>query len=464
MANFKNLKPVLILLSCLFLGLLSCNNNSGDSKTNFLVLISDDQRWDQVSYTGNQVVPEFTTPNLDKLASQGIYFTNAFVTTPICAVSRACIMTGRYSSSHGMNHFNTPLKEDVIEKTYPALLKEAGYRTGVLGKWGIGMDGTEEIFDVCEAWHHQGVYYHKTDSGIIHNSEWLAAKSREFLKSCKADQPFCLIVCFKSPHHPYQPDFRDTSLFKNTVIPKRESDTPEAYSSLASHIMEGSLNRWCYFDERKDEETKNDFEKNFLRCVKSLDRAVGKILGYLNEFNLEDNTTIIFLSDHGYLWGEHGLGGKWLLYEESIRTPMIIKWPGMDDNNQGKLLNQMVLNIDIAPTILDIAGLEVPEIINGRSIVPLLKNPKSTFRDDFFMEHVGIVNAENPIPDSYGIRSKEWKYIQYVNADPDVEELYNLKDDPLELNNLANNPAFSKEKQYFNKRYKNYIEQLKKNK
>lgn len=456
-----NNRSGLILSVCLLsFALVTITKNSygstKSSRPNFLILISDDQRWDQVSYPGNQIIPELKTPNLDNLASQGVYFTNAFVTSPICAVSRASIMTGRYVTTHGMNHFNTPLKQEVIANTYPALLKKAGYRTGVLGKWGMGMKGTEDIFDVVDAWYNQGVYFHDTDSGKVHNSVWLAAKTKEFLASVTPEQSFCLTVMYKSPHHPYQPDYRDTALFKDIDIPKRISDTPQAYKYMSPYVMEKSLNRWCYFDERKDEETRANFEKNFLRCVVSLDRSVGEIMKSLHEYNLDENTVVIFLSDNGYLWGEHGLGGKWLLYEESIRVPIIIKWPGISETNRGKLLQQLVLNIDIAPTILDIAGVKVPKVMDGKSIFPLLKNPESRFRDDFFMEHDSVVNADNPIPDSYGIRTKEWKYIRYVNVEPEVEEMYNLIADPLEMKNLIDNEDFIQVKNELRKRFDNY--------
>ena len=159
MVNIKFYTAICLII--LYICIAGCSSEKdSENKPNILVLISDDQRWDQVSYPGNQIIAEFETPNLDKLASNGAYFTNAFVTTPICAVSRACIMTGRYESSHGMNHFNTPLEDDVIMNTYPALLKNAGYFTGILGKWGMGMAGTEEIFDVCNAWYNQGSYFH----------------------------------------------------------------------------------------------------------------------------------------------------------------------------------------------------------------------------------------------------------------------------------------------------------------
>jgi len=433
------------------------------TKPNILVLISDDQRWDQLSYADKPIIPELKTPNMDSLAQQGAYFRNAFVTTPICAVSRACIMTGRYVSTHGMNHFRTPLAPDVICKTYPALLHDKGYRTGVLGKWGMGAEGTEKIFDVFNAWTRQGKYFHETENGKVHNAEWLADRTREFLESGTPDKPFCLTVCYKSPHHPYQPDERDKDMFADVVIPKRQTDTPEDYKAMASQVMEKSLNRWCYFDERKDQATKDDFEKNFLRCVMSLDRSVGKIMQSLKDLKLDENTVVIFLSDHGYQWGEHGLGGKWLLYEESIRTPIMIRGPGIADILPGTKIDDLALNIDIAPTILDIAGIPIPSEMDGKSLYPLFSGQHAPFRKDFFMEHVGIIKVSNPIPDSMGVRSDKWKYIRYVNVEPEIEELYNIKADPLESHNLANDVKYAEIKEKLRQRYNYYLSTLQTN-
>ena len=437
--------------------------NHQNKKPNILVLISDDQRWDQLSYADKPIIPELKTPNMDSLAKDGVYFRNAFITTPICAVSRASIITGRYVSTHGMNHFRTAIADDVLSKSYPALLHDNGYRTGLLGKWGMATDGTEKIFDVFNAWMTQGKYFHETDDGKIHNSEWLANRAEEFLKFNTDDKPFCLTVCYKSPHHPYQPDERDKDLFADVVIPKRKTDTPEAYKAMASHVMEKSLNRWCYFDERKDEATKDDFEKNFLRCVKSLDRSVGKIMQTLKDLNLDDNTVVIFLSDNGYQWGEHGLGGKWLLYEESIRTPIIIRGLGKACAARGAKLDELALNIDIAPTILDIAGIDIPAEMDGVSLYPTLKGRAGPSRKDFFMEHVDIIKVKTPIPDSMGVRSAEWKYIRYVNVDPEVEEMYNIKTDPQESHNLANDPKYAPIKKQLRKRYNHYRTTLQKN-
>jgi arylsulfatase A-like enzyme len=398
---------------------------------------------------------------MDTLAQHGVYFRQAFVTTPICAVSRACIMTGRYASTHGMNHFKTSMTKEVLSKSYPALLHDNGYRTAVLGKWGMGTDGTEEIFDVFNAWADQGRYFHETDNGKMHNAEWLAIRSREFLEACGSEQPFCLTVCYKSPHHPYQPDERDKDLFQDVVIPKRQTDTPEAYQAIWSDWMEKSLNRWCYFDERKDDATKDDFEKNFLRCVKSLDRSVGQIMQTLEDLDLDENTVVIYLSDNGYLWGEHGLGGKWLLYEESIRVPIIIRGPGIPNTRRGLKLDDLALNIDVAPTILDMAGIPIPSEMDGRSLYPHVSGRRAPSRSDFFLEHVGVIDVETPIPDSRGVRSEEWKYIRYVNVNPEVEEMYHVKVDPLELHNLADDPHYSDIKKRLKRRYDDYLRTLK---
>jgi len=462
-SSFMHLCMKILIISVVSICLTACRSTTEEqNRPNFVVLISDDQRWDQLSCADKPLIPELQTPGLDRLAQNGVYFRNAFVTTPICAVSRASIMTGRYASTHGMNHFRTPLHAEVISKSYPALLHDNGYKTGVLGKWGMGTEGTEDIFDMFNAWTTQGVYFHDTDSGKIHNSEWLAIKAGEFLESCTDGKPFCLTVCYKSPHHPYQPDERDKDLFDKVEIPKRETDTPGAYQSMAPHVMEGSLNRWCYFDERKDEATKNGFEKDFLRCVKSLDRSVENIMQTLQDLALDKNTVIIFLSDHGYLWGEHGLGGKWLLYEESIRTPLIISGPGIPDTRQGMKLDNLALNIDVAPTILDLAGIPVPEEMDGISLFQHLTGRQAPSRSDFFMEHVGIVDAENPIPDSRGVRSGEWKYIRYVNVEPEVEEMYHLKTDPKETKNLSDVASYHEIKSQLRERYDYYMGSLQK--
>jgi arylsulfatase A-like enzyme len=429
-------------------------------RPNLLVLVTDDQRWDQLSCADAPIIPQLETPHLDSLAARGVYFRNAFATTPICAVSRASIMTGRYVSTHGMNHFRTSLDPATLRKTYPAVLKQHGYRTGMLGKWGMGTEGTREVFDVFQAWMTQGVYFHATEEGLIHNSEWLARRAHEFLESNPEGQPFCLTVCYKSPHHPYEPDPRDRKAFETIAIPRQPTDTPAAYNALPGHVMDESLNRWCYFDERKDEATREDFEKNFLRCVLSLDRSVGAILRSLKQLGLDENTAVVFLSDHGYLWGEHGLGGKWLLYEESIRIPLIIVDPTADQQRRGARVDSLALNIDIAPTLLDLAGLPIPTEMDGVSLKPPVHGKESPPRNHFFMEHVGVIETKPPIPDSEGVRTEEWKYLRYVNAEPEVEALYHLQVDRGETQNRINDPDCAETLQELRRVYRDYKQEL----
>jgi arylsulfatase A-like enzyme len=187
---------------------------------------------------------------------------------------------------------------------------------------------------------------------------------------------------------------------------------------------------------------------------------VDKIMQSLQDLSLDKNTVVIFLSDNGYLWGEHGLGGKWLLYEESIRIPIIFHGPGIPDAMRGKKLDHLALNIDIAPTILDLADIPIPPEMDGMSLFPNLKGNSASARTDFFMEHVDIIDVKNPIPDSRGVRTEDWKYIRYVNVEQEVEEMYDLKKDPMESNNLARDPDFEEVKAELKMRYDHYINSL----
>jgi arylsulfatase A-like enzyme len=182
----------------------------------------------------------------------------------------------------------------------------------------------------------------------------------------------------------------------------------------------------------------------------------------LEDLKLDKNTVIIYLSDNGYMWGEHGLGGKWLLYEESIRVPVIIDIPGIPRRMKGKRADNMVLNIDIAPTILEMAGIPIPAEIDGMSQLPFLLGKEAPIRKDFFMEHVGIIEVETPIPDSRGVRTDEWKYIRYVNIEPEVEEMYRVSQDPQESKNLAENPEYQEIKRQLQGRYDSYLNRFSK--
>jgi arylsulfatase A-like enzyme len=184
------------------------------------------------------------------------------------------------------------------------------------------------------------------------------------------------------------------------------------------------------------------------------------ILHDLEALNLDEKTVVVFLSDHGYLWGEHGLGGKWLLYEESIRIPLLVRGPGIPEAMRGIKPDHLALNIDVAPTLLDMAGIPIPSEIDGTSLYPLLRGRPNPWRTDFFMEHVDVIDVKRPIPDSRGVRSREWKYIRYVNVEPEIEEIYHLAEDPLETRNLAHDAGHGEIRDRLRARYDYYLNAL----
>lgn len=410
-------------LSLPALGLLAACGGGGElvddapKRPSFVLMVADDQRWDTVGH------PVLKTPNLDRLASEGVLFRNAFVTTSICAISRASIMSGRLARNHRVGDFGTALPADVVP--FPALLKKAGWRTGCFGKWGIGGKPPEGVFDVWDAWGGQGPYFHDK----VHNSEWLAQKADDFIKSTPRGQPFCLVILFKSPHDPYQPDPRDAELFKDVDFPAPASDfakLPEFLRTSEARIRHDKWVGKAGFAE---------FVRNYLRCVAGVDRAVGKIAASLDAAGVDDETLVAYTSDNGFLLGEHGLIEKWQMWEESIRVPMIIKAPWTSPSMRGKRLDAMALNIDLAPTIIDWSGEAVPGEFDGRSLRRLLVGRASSWRTEFLYEH--HFHYGGKIPRTEGLRTERWKYVTYFDVNPPFEQLFDLKEDPKELRNLA---------------------------
>lgn len=384
------------------------------AKPSFVILVADDLRWDVIGH------PAVKTPNLDRLAAEGVTFKNAFVTTSICAISRASIMTGRLCRNHKVGDFNTPIPADVA--SFPAILKKGGWRTGCFGKWGIGGKPPEGVFDVWEAWGDQGKYFRDQ----THDSEWLANKALDFIKSTPRGQPYCLVVLFKAPHDPYQPDPRDAELLKDVDFPSPPSDFDKLPEFLKTSEARIRHDRWV------GKAGFAEFVRNYWRCVIGLDRAVGRVTSALN-----DETMVAFTSDNGFLLGEHGLIEKWQMWEESIRVPLIVKAPWTSRFMRGKRLDAMVLNIDLAPTIVDWSGEAAPAAFDGRSLRGLLIGRASSWRSEFFYEH--HFHYGNKIPRTEGLRDDRWKYVTYF--DPPYEQLFDLKEDPRELRNLALDPA-----------------------
>lgn len=405
---------------------------------NIIFLLTDDQRADAVGCMANHIIQ---TPNLDDLARNGILFKNAFVTTSICAASRASILSGKYVRRHGINDFATSFSPQALAQTYPMLLRQAGYRIGFVGKYGVGKrpDLPSHKFDFWAGCPGQCSPYERKDQNgnYKHLTQIFGQQALEFLQSCRPNQPFCLSVSFKAPHvqdadpRQFIPDRAYKNLYKNVTIPAPKTAHPEYFQHLPPFLQNSEARRRWKIRFSTPEKYQESV-KNYYRLIYGVDVVVGKIRDRLKRLHFAHNTIIIFTSDNGFFLGEHGLAGKWFPYEQSIRVPLIVYDPRAKKNLRGLTLPQMVLNVDIAPTILELAHLHVPPKMQGTGLLPLLKAQKTTWRTAFFYEH--LFNHPK-IPKSEALRDWRFKYIRYV--DYGYEQLFDLLNDPHETCNLA---------------------------
>ncbi len=394
-----------------------------------------------MGWTGN---PFIRTPILDKLAGKSFCFMNNFVTTSICAISRASFLTGQYAGKHGVREFEIPLSDAAMAASYPNLLKNAGYNTGFIGKWGIGHHQIEKaqfMYNFFAAFPGHG-NYHSPHTPNLHLTDVQANQATGFIyNASKSDKPFFLQLSFKAPHSPYIPSSEFRSFYHSLNIPRFPTDTKELFDQVPPSIAQSRLRtRWWQFLHTDDK--MQGFVKSYYRLVSGVDKAVGQIIRSLEETGQLDNTIIIFSSDNGYLIGEHGLWGKWMMYEESIRVPLMVYIPParLKSQPQRRLIEKMTLNIDVAPTILELAGLPVPSHIQGSSMLPLMFEDHPKWRDEFYYEHF-FTSGAGWIPPCIGIRTERWKYTLYNYKD---EVLYDLQDDPYETRNLAYTEQYKK--------------------
>jgi arylsulfatase A-like enzyme len=423
-------------------------------RPNLVLLLTDDQRWDCLGSAGH---PFLKTPNIDRLAAEGVQFRNAFVTTSICCVSRASYFTGRMCRHHGVGDFNTPLPPKVLETSLPAMLKAAGYRTGIFGKWGIGGREPRELFDTWHAWGGQGEYAIRVGDDWIHNSEYLSWRARQFLAECRRDQPFCLIVLFKAPHDKFLPDPRDGHLFDDVTIAPPRTATPAHFDAMPEFLRK-SLGKSRAKDDIPTPDKYQQYVKDYLRLIAGVDRSVGQILTELDRRSLAQNTVVVYGSDNGYFLGERGLVHKWLMYEESIRVPLIARDPRLPAFRRGQKVDALTLNIDVTPTFYDLAGLMPPPDLDGRSLRPLLEGLQVDWRADFFYEH--HFDANKTIPRVEGVRGERWKYVVYPSEPERYEELFDLQSDPFEEDNLASVPSQRSQLEAMRRRYNEYLSEL----
>jgi arylsulfatase A-like enzyme len=437
-----------------------------NEKPNIIFLLTDDQRWDALGVMGNNIIK---TPHLDHLARNGIMFRNAYVTTSICCVSRASILGGQYESRHNINDFSTSFSPEALENTYPLLLKKSGYKIGFIGKYGVGnpIDQPKEKYDFWEGSEKGQPDYELTDEegNYLHHTDKVSRDINRFLDQAgKNQQPFCLSVSFKAPHvqdddpRQFIINPRYESYYKDAVIPIPETAAPVYWEQFPDFFRtDQNIARVRWKLRFATPEMYQESVKNYYRLLTDVDDAVGGMIKKLQEMGLDANTIIIFMGDNGFFLGEHGLAGKWFGHEESVRVPLIIYDPRKEIKERGKIPEQIALNIDIAPTILNLARAPVPEEMQGVDLIQMVDGKKELEREDFFYEHTFL--GSPMIPKVEGVVRIDKKYMKFIEHD--YEEFYDLKNDPLEKNNLINDHSYQEEIRKMRERYSELKEQVK---
>lgn len=426
---------VIVLGSAVHLGTFAvCCGAAEPKRPNVIFLLTDDQRWDTLGCMGNKIIE---TPNIDRLAEQGVVFEKMFVTTSICMTNRACIFTGQYAARHGVISFRNNFTPEQLAQTYPALLKRAGYHVGFIGKWGVGRP-PQRLFDYNQGWPGQNRYEQKVEGRPIHLTRLMGDQALEFLDGVPADRPFCLSFSFKAPHcqdgdpRQFIPDPELMSLYREVSIPPAKLSAPAFFDALPEFLRTSeNRRRW---ELRFTPEKYQRSMKNYYRLLSGVDRQVGRIVQKLKQKDLSDSTLILYTGDNGFYLGERGFAGKWFPHEVSIRVPLVVYDPTLPADRRGKRCDQTALSIDLAPTMLAMAGVEIPRKMQGKSLLPLIRGEKPNWRSEFFYEHLF---RHGRIPRTEGVRDRRYKYIRFLDVQPPYEELYDLSADPDEAHNLA---------------------------
>lgn len=445
MRAMKSIVPSLLVLSSAVL--------SAAERPNIVFLMSDDQCCYSLGCYGNLDVQ---TPNLDQLAREGLVFDNHYDTTAICMASRASVMTGMFEYKTGCNFSHGPLTQDKWAKSYPVLLRAAGYRTAFAGKFGFEvLSGRgsrdkrlpEDEFDRWGGGPGQTSYETVKNKSMAqyakeypHSTLSYGAFGRDFLKEAAASgQPFCLSISFKAPHRPATPDSRFDDVYAGKSFQKPGNFGREQGLHFSEQSRQGRqyerFYSWHYAD-RYDE-----VMATYHQQVYGIDVAVGMIRAAINEAGVKDNTVIIYTSDNGFFCGSHGYGSKVLPYEEASRVPLIIYDPRHPNSGRGLRTDALTGNVDFAPTTIALAGITPPAGMDGRNLMTIYDNPQATIH-----ESLPLINVWGP-PAAHSLAAvtKDMKYIFWAHAADGMtpaEELYHTGEDPLELVNLARNPEY----------------------
>lgn len=449
--------------------LMACNGskttkeekaNNENKPPNFLFVLVDDQPFDALEESGRY--PFLKTPNMQRLIKEGAMFENYYVTQSICSPSRASFLTGTYPHIHGVNQNNRHVDPDWESfQPYNSHLQDAGYQTAHVGKIHMAHLRNEEHirpgFDYWFSFIGQGEYFDPmvNDNGREYQEEGymtdiLTDKAISWLKNNRdPNKPFSLNLWHKAVHENHSPAPRHDEIFKNDPLPTPPYDTHlENYAGKPEwQRLKAWDHRWKEYEPSeslppKDWPIKGYKFKKLLECLLAVDESLGKVLATLEEMGELDNTVIIYSSDNGYFMGEHGYWDKRIAYESSMKIPMLIRYP--EKIKPGTRIEQQALNIDLAPTILDLAGVETPNYMQGESMVKLFdgKSDSENWRDAFMFEY--YVDDAYPYagPNMLAIKSDRYKLVDAFLED-DIDELYDLKNDPGEMNNLINNPEYA---------------------
>lgn len=449
---------------------------AAESRPNILFIMADDHSAGAISAYGSKVNQ---TPHLDRLANEGMRFDRVFCVNSICSPSRATILTGKYSHLNGVPTFNA---FDGSQPTVAKYLQAAGYHTGMIGKWHLGTDPTG--FDEWKILIGQGTYF---DPAFVEKrgrhvytgyaTDIITDLGIQFLNGRPKDRPFFLMLHHKAPHRNWQPDQKHAAEFADRHIPE-PATLRDSYESRTDAIREceqkvftdltrrdlklippaslAGKERAAWLDVKPTkvelvQEGKTNlltgeklnswkyqrYMQDYLACVQSVDDNVGRLLEWLDKNNLATNTVVIYTSDQGFFLGEHGLYDKRFMYEDSIRMPFLVRWPGV--TKPGSVQTALAINADFAPLFLEIAGLSTPADMQGRSLVPLLKGERPVdWRTSFYYRYYHDPGDHNTRA-HYGVRTETHKLIYFWKKDQ--WEAYDLVHDPLELHNLCIEPA-----------------------
>lgn len=437
--------------------MLAGSQMAGAAPRNIVLILSDDHRYDFMSFMDES--PSFLeTPNLDRMAARGMHFRNAFVTTSLCSPSRATILTGQYMHHHRVVDNQRPVAEGT--RFFPEYLQEAGYQTGFVGKWHMGHENDEPR----KGFHHwvsfkgQGTYFdpllningeHKEFTG--YTTDILADQALEWLKQQSDEEPFMLYLSFKAVHYPFQPAPRHDKRYEDKAIdyPMTMANTESNYRTQSNWIRERryGIHGIDHMEtgplDKDPVPSFDDLYHNFCEAVHGLDENIGRVLNYLDESKLMENTMVLYLGDNGFALGEHGFYDKRDAFEESIRIPMLAMAPGLIQ--PGSVVENMVLNMDLAPTLLEVANVNVKTSMrfDGQSMLPIIQGRTTPWRDHILYEYHWEWNFP-ATPTTLAIRGDRFKYIYYHGL-WDRNGFYDLETDPHEKTNLIDIPAFAEQ-------------------